>query len=91
MVLYEYNEAETMKMFRQEGFDEGFDLRLINQICRKIKKNLDIKRIANDLEEEIPAIQRIYDTALLFSPEFDEKKIYQALCEKDGKHDADSV
>ncbi len=38
MCITEYNEAETMQMFKEEGREEGREDHLIRQICRKLRK-----------------------------------------------------
>ena len=62
-----------------EGKQTGSDLKLISQICRKLKKDKTPECIAEELEEELELVEKICKTAKEFAPEYDEMKIYEAL------------
>ncbi len=83
MCLTEYNEAETMEMFKEEGREEGIELgdeqRLIKQICRKLRKGKELEQIADELEEDEIRIKAICDVAGRFAPDFDEEKVIEAV------------
>ncbi len=89
MLDTEYNEAEVMELFKEEGREEGREegsLRtLVKQVTRKMKKEKTIEEIVEDLEENRETIERIYKTAKLFAPEYDEEKIVEALLETDKR------
>ena len=53
--------------------------KLIEQICKKMKKNLSAGEIAKILEEDERIVQRIYDTARSFAPNYDIEKIRNRL------------
>lgn len=67
----------------EQGLEQGLELggvnKLIEQICRKMKKNKDVTTIAEELEEEPAVIQRIYDVALKAAPDYDKQKISALL------------
>lgn len=87
--LMENNENGEMcmcsmaEMLEQRGIEKGIEkgetLKLIQQVCRKLKKNKIPAEIAADLDEDLSLITRIYETALSFSPEYDSVRIYEHL------------
>ncbi len=63
MCITEYNEAETMEQFREEGRKEGQEegemLRLIKMVYKKMLKGKTNEEIAADMEEDIVLIEQI--------------------------------
>lgn len=59
------------------GKTEGELLKLINLICKKIKKGQSPEEIAEVLEEEIETVLPIYNLAVGFAPEYDCEKIFK--------------
>lgn len=63
MCITEYNEAETMEQFRNEGREEGREegelLHLIKTIYKKMLKGKANNAIADEVEEDIIMIERI--------------------------------
>lgn len=60
-----YMQAWEEKYYeREEGREEGERLKLINQVCRKIKKGFAVPEIADMLEEDESNIQKIYNAAI---------------------------
>ncbi len=74
-------EAKGMALGRSEGIDLGRMYILISQVCKKIAKGKSVEVIAENLEEEPGTIQRIYETAKDFAPDYDVEQIYKALKE----------
>ena len=89
MCLTEYNEAETMELFkeegREEGREEGVEQTLIRQICRKLKKGKELDQIADELEEKEENIKPLFELALKFAPDYDEDKVIKAMQAKEVK------
>ena len=79
MCITEYNEAETMQMFKEEGREEGREAQLISQVCRKLRKGKNVEQIADELEEDEVRIKAIFDTAEAFFPDYDEEKVIAAI------------
>ncbi len=79
MCITEYNEAETMQMFKEEGREEGREAQLISQVCRKLRKGKNVEQIADELEEDEVRIKAICDTAEAFFPDYDEEKVIAAI------------
>ena len=63
----------------EQGEKNGEEKKLIEQICKKMKKNLSAGEIAKILEEDERIMQRIYDTARPFAPNYDIEKIRNRL------------
>ncbi len=67
-----------------EGKAEGADLKLIEQVCKKLQKGKGAEQIAKDLEEDFSVIQRICQAAEAYAPEYAEKEaIYEKVYRKD--------
>lgn len=63
----------------KEGHYMGREIERINMVCKKLNKKKAPEQIAEELEEDLPSIQRICQVAELFAPDYDCEKIYQAL------------
>lgn len=79
MLITEYNETETMQLFKQEGREEGRTELLIRQICRKLQKGKTAAVIADELEEDEPRIKAICDSLVRFAPEYDEDAVVKGV------------
>ena len=83
MLLTEYNEAEVMELFKEDGRKEGVvigaDKHLIELICKKLKNGKSIDVIAREVEEELDSIRPICDVAERYAPEYDVDAIYNEL------------
>ena len=87
MSIYEYDEELHKKTLHDEGYEDGFNdgfndgesTKLIEQICRKLRKNKAPVTIANELEEDLNTIQHICDVAKSFAPEYDANEILKKL------------
>ncbi len=82
MCITEYNEAETMEQFREEGREEGEILRLIKMVYKKMLKGRTNEEIAEEVEESIELIGRIKGAVLEYKKnctdgEFDDKKVLE--------------
>ena len=79
MLLTEYNEAEVMELFKEDGRKEGADKHLIELICKKLKKGKTIDVISREVEEELDNIRPICDVAERYAPDYDVEAIYDEL------------
>ena len=61
----------------ERGREEGEIKKLIAIVLKKIRKNCDVPEIAEMLEEEESVIQKIYDIAVLQTPNYEVDKVYQ--------------
>ena len=76
--------ADYYDQIREEGREEGVDIHLIGQICKKIKAGKDIQTIANEVEESVEKVRPFYDAACKHTPEYDVDAIYKELKQKHG-------
>lgn len=77
--IYEYNEELHLKNVREEGIQQGEEQKLIEQICRKVRKGKALEIIAEELEEEVSTIAPIYEAVLQSAPDYDAGKMYALL------------
>ena len=62
-----------------EGHSEGETSRLVNQICKKLKKGMSVAQIADAVEEDEARVQTIVDIAKKYAPDYDVEKIVREL------------
>ncbi|MCI9637793.1 MAG: hypothetical protein HFG77_15620 [Hungatella sp.] len=74
---YVWEEGEAKG--RAEGRTEGESYRLVNQVCRKLRKGKEPERIAEELEEEVELIQSICQAAEELGPGYDEDRVFDAF------------
>lgn len=77
-----YDVQEARRISREEGRKEAemeAEQKLISRVCKKIQKNCNISEIAEMLEEDEKEVQRIYDVAVQYGPEYDVKQIFEKL------------
>ncbi|MGN1147238.1 MAG: hypothetical protein ACI4TB_02375 [Lachnospiraceae bacterium] len=78
-VLGEMIWNDGLEAGKGEGKREGKSLNLITLICRKIKKGKSPEQIAEDLDEELPVVERICEVAKQCAPDYDCEEIYCLL------------
>lgn len=74
MCLTEYNEAETMEQFREEGIEEGRVLRLIEIIYKKMLKGKTNDEIAEAIEEDVRVVGQIMQSILEYKKNYGEEQ-----------------
>ncbi len=65
-----------------EGRAEGELINLINLIRRKIAKGKTLEAIAEDLDEELEKVKRVYDVVSRHSPDDDIEVILREVAER---------
>lgn len=72
-------EAVYMKMEERDRLikEEGKYYKLIELICKKLKRGKSPEEIAEDLEEDLETVQNICDAAVLYEPDYDVVSIYE--------------
>ena len=63
----------------EEHENYGKEKLLISQVCKKLIKNKSIEQIADELEEEMDAIEKIVEKVAPFAPDYNEDEIIKAL------------
>ena len=77
--------ARYMKVYgvidyeKRDSYEAGHTEKLIELVCRKITKGKDVPQIADELEEDESTIQKIYDVAITYAPDFDTSKIRKEI------------
>lgn len=56
-----FNMCKAFVDMKLEGIEEGSRKRLVNMVCKKLLKNKPAAVIANELEEELPEIERVIE------------------------------
>jgi len=63
----------------EKGRKEGGMEKLVEQVCRKIAKGKAPEMIAEELEEDLEEVQRIYNVAIMYVPDYNAEEILQKL------------
>lgn len=77
--VLEFNLERQLKFEREEGREEGADLKTISLVCKKLSKGKSVEIIAEELEENVDYINKICDAAIRFAPNYDAYEIYKAM------------
>ena len=73
-------EMEIMRnQAHEEGIEKGRIMQLIKQVCVKMQKFSSAEEVANDVEQDVPLIQKIMNVAPDFAPDYNVNDIYNAL------------
>lgn len=64
---------------KAEGREEGELRHLVTQVSRKVAKGKSVEKIADEVEESINVVQRIYDVVVLHTTEDDVDSIIDEL------------
>ena len=80
--LYEEGREEGEKSGFIKGEESGMLTKLISLIIRKLQKGKSPEQIAEELEEDINLVREICECAASFAPEYDARKICEAMLEK---------
>lgn len=62
-----------------QGRVQGMQVKLVELVCRKLKKQKTPEVIADELEEDLATIQNICEAASRFAPDYDCMKILETL------------
>nr|MCR5801175.1 transposase [Lachnospiraceae bacterium] len=62
-----------------QGISQGEERKIIEQICKKLRKNKTIEQIADELEEEVSYVASVCKAASGFAPEYDFEKVVEAI------------
>lgn len=61
---------DMIKEAEQKAEQKGVQRKLIEQVCKKVKKNKPVTVIAEELEESVEDIVNIYDIVLKYAPDY---------------------
>lgn len=77
--IFEYDEEKELELFRAAEREEGQLEKLVDLICRKLRKGKTAEIIAEELEEDIENILPICKIASNYAPDYDSKQIFDVL------------
>ena len=60
-----------------QGMEQGADRKIIDQVCKKLKKGKTVSCIAEEIEESLEEIEIICEVAKRYAPNYDIDKIYE--------------
>ena len=72
-----FAEGEQSGIYK--GEHRGEQLKIINQIIKKVKKSKTLETIASELEEEVTDIKPVYDAVIAAAPDYDIEVIKDRL------------
>ena len=78
-IAYARDEGRTEGLV--QGQAKGEKLKLIEMICKKLRKGKTPEEISEDLEEDMEVILRICNAANEYAPDYDAEKVYSKLYE----------
>lgn len=66
-----------------QGIEQGADKKVIDMVCKKLKKGKTVSCIAEEIEEPLQEIEVICEVAKRYAPNYDIDKIYEEYHNKD--------
>ncbi len=75
-------EAVSMNILEiglKHGREQGIEQKLVEQICKKLRKGKSAESIAEELEEDYARVLRIYEVAANYAPEYECNKVYEEV------------
>lgn len=66
----------------QKGIQKGMQEKEIALIIKKVRRGKNLETIAEELEEPVNEIRKIYETVVQAAPEYDVDMIIESLAEK---------
>ena len=79
MSIYEYDAKKQRKFDHEEGCEEGREIHLVEQVCKKLQKEMPISQIAAEVEEDEARVQQIADIANKYAPDYEIEKIVNEM------------
>lgn len=71
--------CKALEELEQQGMLRGEIRKTIQLVMKKVRKNYTPEETAEMLEEDLAAVQRIYEIANKYAPDYDEEKICEEL------------
>ena len=78
---------EEQAMIRREGVREGKLALLISIVIKKVRKLESVEQITNEIEENPKLIQKIYEIAQKYAPDYNEAEICREILGDEEKDD----
>lgn len=74
-----YVEKQAREKGMEEGRAAGKESKLVELVCKKLRKGKNAETIAEELEEDLKKVQGICELAKPFGPEYDSEKVFKAF------------
>ena len=74
-------EAVSMSIYSvawERGMQSGTERKLIELICKKLRKEKSVEMIAEELEEELDFVQKVVELAAQFAPGYEFERVWDA-------------
>ena len=59
--------------------NRGDERRLVDQICKKLRRGMDVEQIAEEVEEDVIRVQLICNIAEKYAPGYDTKEVFKEV------------
>ena len=59
--------------------NRGEERHLVEQICKKLRRGMEVEQIANEVENDVVRVQMICNIAERFAPDYDVKEVFDAV------------
>lgn len=86
MGIYEFDQEVYDRVLWEDGETTGIKKgslqKLVELICKKMRKNKTVTEIAEELEEEASVIEPIYNAAKEFAPKYDARSVFEHVVKK---------
>ena len=91
MGIYKYNEEEHLRKEREyaekRGWDQGWGqgwkecekYKIIELVCKLMEKGMTVSEISSLFDKDEKLIQKIYDAALPYAPDYNPDKILEKI------------
>lgn len=83
MNLLEYGIERGIEQGIEQGMNRGSSRRLVEQVCRKMRKGKPAVLVADELEEDYQTVAQICGIAEEFAPGYDEGAVWQKYLEEE--------
>ncbi len=74
---WEAVKMNILQIGEEHGKEIGQDMKLVELVCRKLRKGKNVDLIADELEEDLAVVESICKAAENASPEYDSEVVYQ--------------
>ena len=71
--------VDIFDVYEKRGEERGEERHLVEQICKKLRRGMEVEQIANEVENDVVRVQMICNIAERFAPDYDVKKVFDAV------------
>ena len=81
MSIFEFDEERELKLIREAEYQSGLEdgrKAYIECICKKLRKGKNVHTIAEEMDEDVNVIEKIYNIAKDYAPEYNAEDVLKA-------------